>query len=85
MHHSPRTCIKIHSTFLTNDNNRAQPTFALAESFNPLLICLLTMASIFDAFAATAILVEPLRRTITLLVAATVAGCMITQRNFGLI
>ena len=56
-----------------------QQTFALAESFIPLLIVvLITMASIFDAFAATLILSEPLLRTITLLFAATVAGCMIT-------
>ena len=39
------------------------------------------MASIFDAFAATGILSELLLR-ITLLSAATVAGCMISQRNF---
>ena len=60
-----------------------QQTFAPAESWAPLLIVLLfTMASIFDAFAATGILCELLLR-ITLLSAATVAGCMISQRNFG--
>ena len=65
----------------------AQQTFALAEWFIPLLIVrLFTMVSIFGAFAATGILYEPLLRRNTLLrlllFAATVAGCMITQRNF---
>ena len=59
-------------------------TLALAFVIPLFIVLLITMASIFDAFAATAVRYERFLPISTLtLFAATFAACMIFQRNQG--